>query len=53
MLSRYEQKVQAGASFIAVHLEYAKDKDRVEDILKAHGSTYMHFSGRGTTESLL
>ena len=52
MLSRYEKEVRAGASFIAVQVADAEDKRRVGAILKAHGSTYTHFLGKGTTESL-
>ncbi len=52
MLNRYEEKVKEGASFIAVQLGDPKDKRQVGGILHAHGSTYTHFLGRGTTESL-
>jgi len=53
MLSKYEKKVQSGASFIAVHLTDTRDKEWVGAILKAHGSYYTHFLGQGTTEALL
>ena len=53
MLSRYEKKVQAGASFIAVHVADPEDKHQVGKILRSHGSVYTHYLGAGTTETLV